>query len=734
MLALHLGGLAAFWRYYHQPIWLALPTLFVAIAFPLWRSRRALAVETLAPLFFLYAVLIARVIAVRVLLANEPYADEASFADPRFIFFQIEAATAVAIAYTALVQVIRLTDGRTRSRLLSAGAMLLMIAALAWFALETIGHRTRGVTATDPYGYAQMAVDLATRGTPLHAFALFTNVVNLQVSWYPIEHIGYRLFDNLSGAVPTVWPVGGSFWIAGLYRLLGEEGLYLATPLAALASLMAFAFLALEYLTPRAGASAFSPPKKLAIAAVAVALLATSWEQVDRSIVPLVDVQAQLFSVLAMLFTIKGARLLEQVDVGSMAIDLRGLPDLEGLEKRNAQTQSEFALEQNPRGNRVRPVTPRLQDNPSTQSISALELSNRQTPNSNFSLPTAYCFLPYALLAGLSLGAAYFVRHTQLLLAVPMVVAVGVLARWNRLAFLTAIALAALVVALPDLWYHQLYLGSWLTPESHEMALFSISSVLPSLKALSDRFLAGNEFGYLIPFLLYGIFRAARDDLRRFAVLAVWLIVLVGFHLMYAAVKIRDLLPEYPAAILLAAYGMVKLALDVREWARQSSEPVGGRGSSFGSLAKQGLVAVAIFFALLLPAMRDRITIVRPFQPAKVTFGYVTEAQRASFDQITALTPADAIVGSTMNDGAIDLYARRATFRPGEWNAQECARFVELMMRERRDLYLLDDGAETSAARRELSRRYTLRLVAVLDVPLFGSVDGIPGALWEIQQ
>ncbi len=693
MLALHLGGLAAFWRYYHQPIWLALPTLFVVVAFPLWRSRRALAVETLAPLFFLYAVLIARVIAVRVLLANEPYADEASFADPRFIFFQIEAATAVAIAYTALVQVIRLTDGRTRSRLLSAGAMLLMIAALAWFALETIGHRTRGVTATDPYGYAQMAVDLATRGTPLHAFALFTNVVNLQVSWYPIEHIGYRLFDNLSGAVPTVWPVGGSFWIAGLYRLLGEEGLYLATPLAALASLMAFAFLALEYLTPRAGASAFSPPKKLAIAAVAVALLATSWEQVDRSIVPLVDVQAQLFSVLAMLFTIKGARLLEQVDVGSMAIDLRGLPDLEGLEK-----------------------------------------TNRHKPAIRFSVPTAYCFLPYALLAGLSLGAAYFVRHTQLLLAVPMVVAVGVLARRNRLAFLTAIALAALVVALPDLWYHQLYLGSWLTPESHEMALFSISSVLPSLKALSDRFLAGNEFGYLIPFLLYGIIRAARDDLRRFAVLAVWLIVLVGFHLMYAAVKIRDLLPEYPAAILLAAYGMVTLALDVREWARQSSEPVGGRGSSFGSLAKQGLVAVAIFFALLLPAMRDRMTIVRPFQPAKVTFGYVTEAQRASFDQITALTPADAIVGSTMNDGAIDLYARRATFRPGEWNAQECARFVELMMRERRDLYLLDDGAETSAARRELSRRYTLRLVAVLDVPLFGSVDGIPGALWEIQQ
>ncbi len=670
MLALHLCGLAAFWRYYHQPIWLALPTLLVVLVFPIWRSRRALAVETLAPLFFLYAVLIARVLAVRVLLASEPYADEASFADPRFFFFQIEAATAVAIAYTALVQVIRLSRGTTRTRLLNAGAMLVMVAALAWFALETFGHRTSGVTATDPYAYAQMAVDLATQGTPLHAFSLFPYVVNLDISWYPIEHIGYRLFDNLTGAVPSVWPVGGSFWIAGLYRLLGEEGLYLATPLAALASLVAFAFLTLEYLAPHADTLARSLTTRLAIAAVAVALLATSWEQVDRSIVPLVDVQAQLFSVLAILFTLKGAHLLE---------------------------------------------------------------AGTQQSSTRFPAPAAIRLLLFSLLAGLSLGAAYFIRHTQLLLAAPMTVAVAVIARKSRLAFLMTTSLAALVVALPDLWYHHTTLGGWLTPESHEMALFGVSNVLSSIKVLSDRFLAGNEFGYLVPLLLYGMYHAARDDVRRFGVLAVWLVVLVGFHLMYAAVKIRDLLPEYPAVILLATYGMVALAVDVREWAGKSDRPAGGTGTSVGALAKQGVVAIVIFLALLLPAMRDRMTIMRPFQPAKVTFGYVTAPQRASFDQIAALTPPDAVVGSTMNDGAIDLYAQRATFRPGEWDAQECARFVEVMGRARRSLYLLDDGAETSAARRELSKRHTLRLVAVLDVPLFGAVDGTPGALWEIQ-
>ncbi|MBI4786292.1 MAG: hypothetical protein HY782_04515, partial [Chloroflexi bacterium] len=182
----------------------------------------------------------------------------------------------------------------------------LMLAALGWFGAETLGHRTRGVTATDPYAYAQMAVDLATRGTPLHAFPLFPYVVNLNVSWYPIEHIGYRLFDNLTGNVPTVWPIGGSVVLAVFYRLFGEEGLYVATPVLSLASLIAFAVLAWEYATHLQGASHI--PTRAVVAAISVALLATSWEQVDRSIVPLVDTQAQLFSILVSLLASRSAR------------------------------------------------------------------------------------------------------------------------------------------------------------------------------------------------------------------------------------------------------------------------------------------------------------------------------------------------------------------------------------------------------------------------------------------
>ncbi len=142
--------------------------------------------------------------------------------------------------------------------------------------------------------------------------------------------------------------------------------------------------------------------------------------------------------------------------------------------------------------------------------------------------------------------------------------------------------------------------------------------------------------------------------------------------------------------------------------------------------------AIVIFLALLLTLTRTQFTLMRPLQPAKVTFGYVTATQRAAFDQIGALTPRDAVIGSTMNDGAIDLYTRRATFRPGDWSADELQKFIDAMRGVNRRVYLLDDGAETSAARRALAKSYSLRQITALDVPLFGVVDGTPGALYEI--
>jgi hypothetical protein len=654
LLAIHLASIAAFWRYYHQPVWLAAPSLALVLVAPIiqLRARRSLAVETLAPLFFLYAILAARYVAIRILFAREPYVDEASLADPRLIFFQVEVTAFVVLVYIALVQIACLTRGRTKSRSYVGLSLVLLTAAIAWFSAEAIRHRTRGVTATDPYAYAQMAVDLVERGTPLHSFPLFREIANLGIAWYPVEHIGYRLFDNLTGSAPTVWPMGGSIWIAGFYRVLGEEGLYLATPIAALLSLLVFAFFVWKYLSDFA-------VERAAVTAISVALLATSWEQVDRSIVPLVDAEAQLFSTLTLFFALDVLR------------------------------------------------------------------SKR--------------FLLFGVLTGVSLAAAYYVRHTQVLLAIPILLGSIRLPFRARLDFLVPAALSALLLAIPDLYYHQLYFGGWFAPESNELALFSWANFVPGMVQLGERFFAGNEFGYLILFLLYGIYRAARDDALKFSMLAAWILLLVAAQVPYAAIKMRDLLPEFPAVTLLTAYGMVGLARDVRNWASghviaSTLVPSASSPKILRGLIPQGAVAVTIFLIILFPSMRTRFTIQRPFQPVKITFGYLTAEQRASFDQIAELTPPSAVIGSTMNDGPIDLYSHRLTFRPGAWGSSERAVFVGAMSRSNRPIFLLEDGKELSDAVRDLGSRYVLKRIATLDVPIFGDSDLTTATLWEIEQ
>ena len=110
LLALHLFGLVAFWQLLHQPIWLAPATLALLLLAPLltWRSRGGLAIETLAPLFFIYAMLAVRYLAIRVFNAPVPYQDESTLANVRLLAFQIDLAAMAAFAYVALAQIARL--------------------------------------------------------------------------------------------------------------------------------------------------------------------------------------------------------------------------------------------------------------------------------------------------------------------------------------------------------------------------------------------------------------------------------------------------------------------------------------------------------------------------------------------------------------------------------------------------------------------------------------------------
>lgn len=635
-LALHLLGLAAFWRILHQPIWLALPMLTALLA-PLAISarvrRRPFAITALAPLFFLYTMLAARFVYVRGLDGRVPgYFDNVP-PDPRAAVFFVEPIAVAAFMYT-LVVVIREIAGRTRVAF--ALALLLGVAACAWAGAAYVGHRTRGVTASDPYAYAQMGVDLATRGTPLHRFTLFPSIASLQIAWTPVIHAGYRLPGNLNGDAATDWPIGGAFPLALAYCLIGEEGLYLVNPLMSLLMLATTGLLAWELFRER------DRPGRTWIVALSLALLATSQTVVFWATVPMVDAQAALFSTLAIYFALRWRR----------------------------------------------------------------PLATSQT---------------LAALSGAALGLAYFVRHTQVLLAPAIVVLLWLndAPRAARGRAIVIAGIATLLVALPDLWYHQWAFGGAFDVESTELRLFSLATIAPTWSQLLERFLAAYEFGWLVPFFLYGVYRLAREKQREFFALALWVLGLLVFHLPYPALRLRDLLPEFPPLIIATAFGMVALITALlrgeRNWQRLAA-------------------AFGIFIGILLPIWRGWNIIPMPFGAPQPSFGYLTAAQRAAFDQMAHLTPPRAVIGSTLNDGAIDLYAKRETVRPALWTTGERIVFIAAMFREGRAVFILEDGTEMSSVRRDLASRYVFRRVAVLDVPIFNVVDGTPGILWEIQR
>jgi hypothetical protein len=495
-------------------------------------------------------------------------------------------------------------------------------------------HRTHGVTASDPYCYVQMAIDLAERGTAQHTFPLAGLARDLGLPTWPVVHIGYHP-PGLDNRAPTMWSIGWPLLMAPLYRLGGLEALYWAAPLMGGLALVATWFLVDEALRD------LGMVTRWAVAALTCALVATSPEGSERILVPMADAAAQLCTVLTLWLLLRAQR---------------------------ARGASNVAL--------------------------------------------------YGALAGLCFGLAYFVRHPQLPLGVAALVAALMMGQSKITGFcgrsglvwalmlLVPFGLAALFVALPDLVYHQAAFGHWLHSESSEWFLLSARHVGSSFwSILQQGLLRREETGYLFPLVLYGAWLLWRSHRRAAWVLISGALSVLLFHLFYAALRPRDLIAILPVLYICAAYGLVTFW----RWAQRRRTVL------------SALLAVVCAVFLLARSYR---TLSLPWREDAITFGHVRASQLEAFQRLRQLTAEDAVVGSMLNSGAIELHAGRAAVHPTPWTDRELYRWIEALSAQNRAFYVLDDGEEMADVLTLLEGRYRVQHVATLGLPYFAIGGG----------
>lgn len=462
----------------------------------------------------------------------------------------------------------------------------------------------------------------------------------------------FPLFNNLFDQNLS-WD---AFFTPG-YHVVRETGVIAPNfafgfPLLLAIGLRAFGEGALYWATPIMGALALvvtfalggefwrnlSRPRRYRIGALAVLLLATTPKQIQLALVPMSDVPTQLFCVLAILCA---------------------------LRVRQSETDDKQA-------------------------------ADAQRRSGAFSGVGSYP-LRLAGLCGLSLGIAYLIRHSALVMVIPLAI---VMARWGssrrERIVLMAVALVVFVLAiLPDIVYRTSVLGSPFTvesPESSQMdwlaapqqilqigvALFSITGFGPILLAL--------------PALCIGLEKT--ENRRATLVLSVWILAFVLFHapLRLTGVfenSLRYLVPAYPAIALLIGRSMVALVDGgwnaVRVFREKRLSLYHPRHWDFALLC--AIVAI-VLFGLAIRALLS------PERFVQRAYGWMSEPARRDMDALARDLPSNAVIGvSDQMAGATMLYAQRDIFRPLSLvePLREFPQFLQVMREENRPVYLLGD-------------------------------------------
>jgi hypothetical protein len=232
-----------------------------------------------------------------------------------------------------------------------------------------------------------------------------------------------------------------------------------------------------------------------------------------------------------------------------------------------------------------------------------------------------------------------------------------------------------------------------------------------------------NEFGRSWPLILLGLLYLWRRHRTAGLGLVACYLPLLTFHLWYPFVKLRDVLALYAPLTILAALG----GAVVVSW-----------------LWRRGLLARGLVLLGLLALFLPRLLTVWGLTQGFFTFGYLYPEQRQALESLATLTEPGAIIACSLNSGAVELYAQRATVRPGgqlqplaRWTEAEWLTWVEVLRSQGRPLYLLMDSPEMDEPLTSLQTHYTLALIAQLPVPVFyvgGGARNLSVPLYRVEK
>jgi hypothetical protein len=339
-------------------------------------------------------------------------------------------------------------------------------------------------------------------------------------------------------------------------------------------------------------------------------------------------------------------------------------------------------------------------------------------------------------LAGACFAWAYWVRHTQLILVLPVILAVllRIRARKSKAQPLLSNILyplaiffgVALLAALPDILYRWRVFGGPLATETTELHLMSLQHIVPVAWQMARDALVAGEWGYLFPLAIYGGYRLARDLRREAVILGSAFVAVLLVHLTYRSLRLRDLISLFPLVDLAIAYGAVSLVRRVRAM-------IHGAGQTM-RLGRALLPAVMIGWVILDLALARWTMIDDLWKRGWASFGYMRAEHRAAFDRLAELTPPEAIVGASLNAGAVMLYTHRDAIRPYDsWTGEEWNTFLKAMQARGRPVYLLDDGGLMAEFIVREQLRHRLTPIAELEIPLFYTKDRETGWLYRLE-